>query len=41
MKKVILTLLVLAVVLIGFASCRSHSCDAYKSAHYYQREILR
>ena len=41
MKKVILTLLVAAVVIVSFASCQSKRCDAYKSSHYYTREILR
>ncbi len=41
MKKVVVSLLLVAFVLIGLASCQSRSCDAYKSSHYYQREILR
>lgn len=40
-KKTILSLLVLVIIAVGFASCASHSCDAYKSSHYYAREILR
>lgn len=41
MKKTILTLLVSAIIIVAFASCQSGRCDAYKSSHYYQREILR
>lgn len=41
MKKLILTLIAIVIVAMGFAGCSSHKCDAYKSSHYYTREILR
>ena len=41
MKKKVLTVFVILVIAMFFASCSSHKCDAYKSSHYYAREILR
>lgn len=40
MKKVVLSLIGAVIILMAFASCSSHKCDAYKSSHYYTREIL-
>ncbi len=41
MKKVVFVLLAVVFLAMGLSSCQSSKCDAYKSSHYYTREILR
>ncbi len=40
-KNVIVSMFVALLLCVTFASCSSHKCDAYKSSHRYQREIIR
>jgi hypothetical protein len=41
MKKVILTLLIVAGIGFVISSCSSKHCDAYNSTNHYRAEIIR